>query len=103
MNDGGTSLTEFAGTVTIITGGVAGIGEAVAYLLASRGGTAVVWGRNATRIAAVSIDAESRRLPIFGELTDVTREPDVDQLITSTLEHFGRIDGLVWDYLYWHC
>ena len=85
MTDTSTRPGELAGNITIITGGSTGIGQAVAYLLADRGGTAVVCGRSRERIDAVNREAQHRKLSIFGQVADVTREHDVGELIDWTL------------------
>jgi NAD(P)-dependent dehydrogenase (short-subunit alcohol dehydrogenase family) len=80
--------------VAIITGAGSGIGQAAAILLASRGYSVALAGRNESNLAAVAqeIGKAARTLTIP---TDMAIEGDVNRLIDRTAEHFGRIDALV--------
>jgi NAD(P)-dependent dehydrogenase (short-subunit alcohol dehydrogenase family) len=87
--------TELQGHVAIVTGGVAGIGLAVARLVARRGGSAIVCGRDQARADAVAAQAARDGLTIVAERADVTRDGDVRRLFDLALSRFGRLDGLV--------
>lgn len=80
--------------VAIITGAGSGIGRAAAILLASRGYSVALAGRNESNLASVAneIGPAARALIIP---TDMAIEGDVNRLIDRTAEHFGRIDALV--------
>jgi NAD(P)-dependent dehydrogenase (short-subunit alcohol dehydrogenase family) len=80
--------------VAIVTGAGSGIGRATAILLASRGYSLALAGRNESNLAAVAkvIGPDARTLAIP---TDMAIEADVNRLIDRTIERFGRIDGLV--------
>ena len=83
------------GIVSIITGSTSGLGAATAARFASEGARVVVSGRNEERGEAV---AESIR-KADGEACfircDLDDETSIEQLVASTLEHFGRLDNVV--------
>ena len=91
MIDAGTSL---AGKVALITGAGSGQGRAAAELFAAHG----------ARIAVIDIDDASaaetvRRVAAAGSEAlavhaDVSRRPDVDRMVSATVERFGRLDVL---------
>jgi meso-butanediol dehydrogenase/(S,S)-butanediol dehydrogenase/diacetyl reductase len=83
-------MSEHDGPVTIVTGGGTGIGAATARLLASRGHRVVVSGRRLEPIQSVA--AETGGVSVSADL--MTEEGNRD-LVATTLDRFGRIDGLV--------
>ena len=84
-----------AGRVAIVTGGSRGIGRAVASLLAEDGAAVVVSGRDADRLARASNEIEALGGTVLGVVADAARREDVDRLVDTTKERFGRIDILV--------
>ena len=84
------------GTVAIVTGGGSGIGSAIARELGHAGADVVVASRKDARIqaAAQGLSAELGR-DVLGVACDIRNREDVDQLVESTLERFGRIDVLI--------
>ena len=78
--------------VAIITGGTSGIGRACAVAYAREGAPVVVAGRR--RDAGTALAASLGNGSIF-VATDVTREEDIEALVHSTLERFGRIDCVI--------
>jgi short-subunit dehydrogenase len=77
--------------VTVITGGSAGIGAAVARELAARGHSLVLAARNATRLADVAAGCAT---PVKTVVADVTQRADVDRIRDEALAAFGAVD--VW-------
>jgi NAD(P)-dependent dehydrogenase (short-subunit alcohol dehydrogenase family) len=82
--------------VAIVTGGSRGIGRAVAQALASVGADVVIASRKleACELAATEITASTGRqaLPLS---VHVGHWAECEQLVTATLERFGRLDILV--------
>jgi NADP-dependent 3-hydroxy acid dehydrogenase YdfG len=75
----------------IVTGASSGIGAATARLLHQVGAHPVLAARRADRL-------ESLRKELNGELvvpTDVTDHAPIRRLVETTLDRYGRIDGLV--------
>jgi NAD(P)-dependent dehydrogenase (short-subunit alcohol dehydrogenase family) len=80
--------------VSIITGGNSGIGRSTAILFASEGSKVVIAGRSAAKGREV-VDAIAK---LKGEAvfvkTDVSKSPDVRNLVGATMDRFGKIDVL---------
>jgi NAD(P)-dependent dehydrogenase (short-subunit alcohol dehydrogenase family) len=91
--------SQLDGKVAIVTGSSAGIGEAIAILLASRGAIVTVCGRDQGRLQAVldkvvtaSGGHKDKVLAVQGDLTDHNVRK---QIIDQTVAKFGRLDILV--------
>jgi len=85
-----------AGQVSVITGGSAGLGLAIAGALARAGSAVVIASRSANRCeqAAQLLEAQSGR-PVLGYACDVTDENAVAGLVDRALSAYGRLDVLV--------
>jgi NADP-dependent 3-hydroxy acid dehydrogenase YdfG len=84
-------LIDLAGKTVIVTGASSGMGASTARLLHAAGAYPVLAARRADRLAALSEE-------LGGALavpTDVTDPAQVGELVTATLDRYGRIDGLV--------
>ena len=81
---------EPAGKVIIVTGGASGIGRALVQRFAADGARAVVVAdRDAEAAAHVADELGPQVLDIA---TDVSREADIQRLVTQTEERFGPVD-----------
>jgi NAD(P)-dependent dehydrogenase (short-subunit alcohol dehydrogenase family) len=78
-------VTEFAGLVSVVTGGASGIGLATALALADRGSSVAVLD--------IAVDELDERLDGF--VADVADRASVDAAIEAVAARFGRIDILV--------
>ncbi|HWC03843.1 MAG TPA: SDR family NAD(P)-dependent oxidoreductase [Methylomirabilota bacterium] len=83
------------GKVAIITGGSDGLGLAAAQRLAAEGTAVAICGRDATRLKAATETLRARGAAVLDVPADVTRSGDLEGLVSSTLERFGRVDILV--------
>ncbi|XP_068153947.1 3-oxoacyl-[acyl-carrier-protein] reductase-like [Drosophila tropicalis] len=89
-------MSTFKDKVIIVTGASSGIGAGAAVHLASLGGLLVIVGRNVDKLkeTADQILAAGGAQPLQLQ-ADMTKEPDVKQIVTFTLAKYGRIDILV--------
>ncbi len=83
-----------AGKIALVTGGTAGIGRGIAQAFLDEGASVVINGRNveAGEKALAELEAGERGLFCAG---DVKKPEDIERLVATTVEHFGRIDILV--------
>jgi NAD(P)-dependent dehydrogenase (short-subunit alcohol dehydrogenase family) len=93
------ALTNFAGSVAVITGGASGIGLATARALYEAGANVVLADNNEAglqqteeQLASLSSGSGNRVMHIP---TDVTSEEQVQALMQQAVEHFARIDLVV--------
>jgi NAD(P)-dependent dehydrogenase (short-subunit alcohol dehydrogenase family) len=82
--------------VALITGGSAGIGRAVAKILAAEGARVVIAARRAQLLesAAESIERETGR-HVLAVTADTTIQEQVDQLVARVMSDYSRVDVLV--------
>lgn len=80
--------------VAIVTGGTAGIGKAVALLLAEKKVKVVIAGRNSERGARVVQEVISSGGEALFIPTDIRKEADVINLVEETMSSYGKIDFL---------
>jgi 2-deoxy-D-gluconate 3-dehydrogenase len=88
-------LFDLSGKVAIVTGGNGGLGLGMALGLARAGANIVVAARDPdkTRDALSQIEAQGVRGK--GVQVDVTRESEIQRMVTEVADTFGRIDILV--------
>lgn len=94
LNSGtGTMQGAMAGQVCLVTGGGSGIGRATALRMAEAGAAAVIIaGRRDEEGEAVALACRTAGAEGLFLRTDVTREEDVERLIRTIVERFGRLD-----------
>ena len=79
------------GRVAIVTGASAGLGDRFARVLAGAGATVVLSARRSDRIEALAA-----QLPSAASVTcDITNDADLDRLVATAVNRFGRVDILV--------
>src|SRR5438128_3642071 len=83
------------GRVAVVTGGASGLGRAIALRFADEGASVVVGDvRRDPREGGASTEALIGDRGLFLE-ADISRWVDVDRLVTSALEGYGRLDVMV--------
>lgn len=83
------------GRVYLVTGAAGGIGAGIAEALVEAGGSVALadLDRAATEATARTIDATGTRT--LAVRCDVGSDSSVESAIKSTVDHFGRLDGVV--------
>ncbi len=76
----------------LISGGASGLGAATARMLASAGDNVVITDRNEEAGNALARELGNRALFIAH---DVTQEGEWQSAFAKTVQHFGKLDGLV--------
>ena len=84
------------GRVAVIGGGSKGLGRACADSLAQEGANLAICSRNAQELEAAATEIRAATgvevLPVAGDLSQLE---DIQRLIRTTVEHFGRLDIVV--------
>ena len=83
------------GKIAIVTGAGDGIGRGIARRFAREGATVVVAELNEDSVSKVAIELEELGTPGLFLRTDVSNKQDVLDMVSTTVERFGRIDTLV--------
>jgi NAD(P)-dependent dehydrogenase (short-subunit alcohol dehydrogenase family) len=81
--------------VAIITGGNSGVGAATAKRLAAEGAAVVITARRADALRDVETEIAAAGGIVLAVPTDISKEEDVDNMVKTALEKFGKIDILV--------
>jgi len=88
-------MNRLNGKVAVITGGNAGIGEAIAKAFAREGAAVVITGRRQReldRVATDIVNEQGKVLVVSGSVTD---EPHAQETVRRAVQQFGRLDILV--------
>jgi NAD(P)-dependent dehydrogenase (short-subunit alcohol dehydrogenase family) len=88
-------MTTLKDQVAIVTGGGTGIGLAIARRLGEEGARIVIGSRSAENIERGSAELRHAGLDPLVVQVDVRNPEQVDEMVTRTVRHFGRIDILV--------
>jgi NAD(P)-dependent dehydrogenase (short-subunit alcohol dehydrogenase family) len=86
---------DLSGKVVVVTGGAMGIGRATVLQLAEEGASVVVVDIDEKLGEATSRDARKNKTEAIFVKGDVTKEADVERVVSKALAKFRRIDALV--------
>ena len=86
---------ELNGRVVVVTGGSDGLGLALAGTLLREGAHVAICGRDAGRLSQAEALLRKSGDELLVVQADVTRPDDLDRLITTAHDRWGRLDGLV--------
>ena len=89
------NLFDLTGKVAVVTGGNGGIGLGISMGLAGAGANIVIAARSVEKTARALEDIRALGVEAHGITVDVTQEPAIQRMITSTIDHMGRLDILV--------
>jgi NADP-dependent 3-hydroxy acid dehydrogenase YdfG len=84
-----------SGQVVIVVGASSGIGRAAAMLFAREGSRVVAAARREDRLQVLKEELEKEQREITVRRADASNPEDMQQLAQETLQHFGRVDILV--------
>lgn len=88
-------MNRLSGKVAVVTGGNAGIGEAIAKAFAREGASVVIMGRRQEELDRVVDDivqAQGKAVAVAGSVTD---EHSAQEAVRQTVQQFGQLDILV--------
>lgn len=85
----------FSGQVAVITGGGTGLGLGIARELGRLGAKLALVSRNPDHVHTAADQLKSQNIDAIGVPTDIRQADQVDQMVHTTLEHFGHVDLLV--------
>lgn len=81
--------------VALVTGASRGIGRATAILLAKAGARVVATARSEENLKSLANEVESSGGVVTIAVGDATRQTDVERVVTTAMNTYGRIDMLV--------
>jgi NADP-dependent 3-hydroxy acid dehydrogenase YdfG len=88
-------MSGIEGKVVAIAGASSGIGEATARLLAASGARMVLGARRTERLDEIARGIGDGAGAVVTCATDVTRRADLERLVGTAIDEFGRLDVLV--------
>ena len=88
-------MNRLQGKVAVITGGNAGIGEAIAKAFVREGASVVITGRRQKELDRVVNDIVKEQGKAFAVAGSVTDERHVQETVRQTVRQFGQLDILV--------
>jgi NADP-dependent 3-hydroxy acid dehydrogenase YdfG len=87
-------MSSLAGKVVMITGASSGFGEDAARLFAKEGCKLVLAARRLDRLQALAENIQAQGGEALAVTVDLTQQDEIDSMVRSALERFGRIDIL---------
>ena len=87
-------MIDLSEKVFVITGGNGGIGLGLAEGIAEAGGSIAIWARNEEKNAHAVKILEDLGIEARSYVCDVSSEENVSATLASTVNDFGRVDGL---------
>ncbi len=88
-------LFDLSGQVAYLPGGYGGIGEAIAWGLASAGASVVIGGRSVEKASALAEQLNSSGFQAKGIAVDVKSVGEIHDSVDAVVDHFGKIDILM--------
>jgi NAD(P)-dependent dehydrogenase (short-subunit alcohol dehydrogenase family) len=88
-------MSRLAGKVALVTGGNAGIGEAIAKVFAGEGAAVVITGRRQDELDRVVKEIGQQKGKSFAVAGSVTDEQHVRAAVSQAIQQFGALDILV--------
>src|SRR5699024_4875449 len=89
------AMEDLTGKVFVVTGGGTGIGLAISEQLATRGARVVMASRSASHLESAVEHLKEQGMDADHRILDVRDPGQVDEVISSVTDAYGRLDGLV--------
>jgi NAD(P)-dependent dehydrogenase (short-subunit alcohol dehydrogenase family) len=86
-------MVDLASKVILVTGGTSGIGRGIVEAAARARAQVVSSGRRLEQGRVVEAAVVAAGGNAWFVQADVTREPELEQLVAATIDRFGRLDG----------
>jgi 3-oxoacyl-[acyl-carrier protein] reductase len=86
---------ELKNKTALVTGGSKGIGKAIAIALAEEGANVIICAREAEALNNSAIDIENIGGSVLAVQADLTKQADVDYLVSAAVNRYNTIDILV--------
>lgn len=83
------------GKVAVVTGASSGMGRAIALLFASEGASVVAVARRKERLDQLVQQAKEQGGTILAFQGDVSKKEDVESMLDTAVQNFGKVDILV--------
>ena len=90
-----TDLFDLSGRVAIVTGASSGLGVTFAEALAEAGADLTICARRLNKLEETGQGIRSRGRKCLVVQTDVTKADQVDNLVSRTVQEYGKVDILV--------
>ena len=87
-------MPSLQGKIAVVVGASGSIGSATTRALSARGATVVLAALPDAALTALADEIRSGGGQVLAVPTDITARADIDRLVATTLESFGRIDIL---------
>jgi 3-oxoacyl-[acyl-carrier protein] reductase len=86
----------FQGQTVLVTGGASGIGRAIVEAFGQQGANvAFTYFSSESAVNEIITTIEASRGKALALPADLTKESEVERIVTATVEHFGGIDVLI--------
>ncbi len=95
MDERAGAMHSVDGKVIIVTGSGRGVGLGIARHLGRGGAKIVVAEWHPERLSAAVSELTELGVDVLGVRTDIMVRDEIDAMVASSIEHFGRVDGLV--------
>ncbi|MDQ0217415.1 SDR family oxidoreductase [Peribacillus cavernae] len=86
---------ELENKTALVTGGSKGIGKGIAKALAAEGANVVICGRGMEELQEAEKEIKQSGGNVLAVQADLTKQPDVDHLVSAAVDRFKTIDILV--------